>query len=350
MSAAEARTAPGRTRESLRASVETTLERSAHAPDVSVVIPTRDRPDMLERCLKALANQTLSPDRYEIVVVDDGPDPETRDVVSRIARVTKARIVYVPGAGGKGPAAARNTGWRHATAPVIAFTDDDTVPDPGWLEAGLAALEGGADAASGRLIMPLGPHPTDYEKDASKLANAEFVTANCFCRTGALRDVHGFDERFPVAWREDADLQFSLIESGRAIAAAPDAVVLHPVRSAPWGASLRQQSKTEYNALLYKKHPRLYREHIGHSPRWYYVAVGSAAGALFALMRGRRLRAAILAAIWGALTAGFSLKRLAGTSTRPSHIAEMAVTSALIPFLSLFRRLRGSLRFRTLFW
>ncbi|HEX7250646.1 MAG TPA: glycosyltransferase family 2 protein, partial [Burkholderiales bacterium] len=104
-------------------------------PDVSVVVPTCGRPQLLERCLAALHRQTLAAERYEIVVVED----TTRS----------------------GPATARNRGWRAARAAVIAFTDDDTIPGPDWLAEGLRAIEAGADAATGTVAMPLPRVPTD---------------------------------------------------------------------------------------------------------------------------------------------------------------------------------------------
>src|SRR5207248_10211948 len=94
-----------------------------------------------------------------------------------------------------GPAAARNAGWRAARGEVIAFTDDDTVPDPGWLRAGVAALES-ADAAWGRIRVPLALPPTDYERNEAGLEAAEFATANAFCRRAVLEAVGGFDVGF----------------------------------------------------------------------------------------------------------------------------------------------------------
>src|SRR5690606_28767157 len=136
----------------------------------------------------------------------------------------------------QGPAGARNVGWRTAAAPIIAFTDDDTVPEPGWLQGGLEAMASGADAATGRVIMPLPERPSDYERDAARLEGAEFVTANCFVRKAALEAIGGFDERFTSAWREDSDLHFSLLEQGRSIVPAPAAVIVHPLRPARFGA------------------------------------------------------------------------------------------------------------------
>lgn len=318
--------------------------------DVSIVIPTYDRPLLLERCLKAAAEQTWPHDRYEIIVVDDGPTARTEKVVRDVARHSDVPVRYVATWGRRGPATARNIGWRSAAGRVIAFTDDDTIPDSRWLEAGMAVFSDGVSAAAGRVVVPLLSRPTDYERDTAGLERAQFVTANAFCRKEALEFVGGFDERFLRAWREDTDLLFSLLEKGRTFTKVPEAVVVHPVRSGAWGESITQQSKAEYNPLLYKKHPQLYRRWIGHSPRWYYAASAAGIGAVTALAARRRGLAGVLGGLWLVMTAGFAIKRLRGTSKRPSHLAEMAVTSAVIPPLSVFYRIKGSVRFKTLFW
>jgi GT2 family glycosyltransferase len=280
-----------------------------------VVVPTCGRPALLARCLAALERQTLSRERYEVIVVED----EARE----------------------GPATARNRGWRQARAPVIAFTDDDTEASPTWLEAGLSALAPEVDAVSGRVVMPVPQPPTDYERDAQGLERAEFVTANCFIRRSALERVGGFDERFRLAWREDSDLHFKLLRAGAHIVREPRALVLHPVRPAKWGVSLSQQKKVMFDALLYKKHRELYRARIRSHPRIdYYLTVGTLL--LAAFHPGFLL-------LWLIFTLEFSVRRLKGTSLRPRHVAEMLVTSAAIPPLSVFWRLAGAWRFRVAF-
>jgi GT2 family glycosyltransferase len=118
--------------------------------------------------------------------------------------------------------AARNAGRKSPRGQVIALTDDDTIPEPDWLESALPAMSNGLEAASGRVVVPLPRNPTDNELDAAGLATADFVTANCFVRRSALEDVGGFDEAFCAAWREDSDLHFSLERgSGRHGGAVP---------------------------------------------------------------------------------------------------------------------------------
>jgi glycosyltransferase involved in cell wall biosynthesis len=285
-------------------------------PLVSVVVPTCGRPELLARCLAALEKQTLPRGDYEVIVVDD----------------SKLR---------SGPAAARNRGWRQARAEVVAFTDDDTEPQPGWLERGLRAI-GQADAASGRIVMPIPATPTDYERDAQGLERAEFVTANCFLRRDTLERLGGFDEDFRLAWREDSDLHFRLLQCGARLVRAPDAVVVHPVRPAEWGVSLKQQKKVMFDALLFKKHRRLYRERIRAGARWDYYVITGALGLTLA-------GSSVAALVWIALTGRFFVHRMRGASRRPSHVIEMLVTSILIPPVAVFWRFAGALRYRVAF-
>ncbi|ARP89497.1 glycosyl transferase family 2 [Bordetella genomosp. 9] len=317
-------------------------------PRISVVVPTYRRPDLLERCLGALLRQTLPAQEYEIIVCDDGPSDAARDVVRRMTPAADGPAVhYLPVTGTQGPAGARNAGWRHARAPLIAFTDDDTVPDAAWLAEGLAAFTPGVDALSGRIVMPLPPNPTDYELDASRLQDAEFATANVFVRRQALETVGGFDPRFQLAWREDSDLHFSLLEHGMRIVKAPRAIVVHPVRPASFGAGLSMQRKIVYDTLLYKKHPRLYRERIRPHPPWFYLSVTALlVAALAAFAAGQTTAGAIAGAAWLAATLWFCARRLKGTRRSLDHIAEMVMTSAAIPPASIFWRVVGSLRYR----
>ncbi|MFS0756376.1 glycosyltransferase [Noviherbaspirillum sp. 1P10PC] len=320
---------------------------------VSVVVPTCGRADLLNRCMAALTTQSLRGADMEIIVVDDAPSDATRGVVGRWIMQAAQRglpVRYVANHGPHGPAAARNRGWRHARSAVIAFTDDDTVPDASWLRHGLLALDDDIDALWGRITMPLPDNPTDYERDASHLATAEFVTANCFCRKAMLEAIDGFDEQFRLAWREDSDFHFRLLAQGARIRHAPDALVVHPVRPAKWGVSISQQKKIQFDALLYKKHPRLYREKIRATPRWdYYLIVASLLAAVLGAAMGNRMLAAPAAAAWLAMTAWLCAVRLRNTTRTAAHVLEMALTSAAIPVLAVWWRMVGAARFRVLF-
>ncbi|HEY0273508.1 MAG TPA: glycosyltransferase [Chitinophaga sp.] len=314
---------------------------------ISVVIATCQRPLLLRRCLTALLMQDF--EDYEIIVVSDGTDPASRAVVKGFS---SPLLKYAALPAKKGPAAARNIGWRQAAGTLIAFTDDDTIPDTHWLSRLWQHYHGELEAAfTGRLLVPLHGLPTDYELNTAQLEKADFITANCACTKQALERVGGFDERFTTAWREDSDLEFKLLQAGIPIYTVKTAVVAHPVRKAPWGVSLQEQRKSMYNALLFKKFPRLYRQKIQARPAvHYYAIIGCCLLFLLSLPARVGWLTALSLAAWCWLTLSFTVRRLKNTRKTPSHILEMTVTSLLIPFLSVYWTLYGAGKYRVLFF
>jgi GT2 family glycosyltransferase len=339
--------------ETARAAAAPPRRAACGQPVVSVVVPTCARPKLLLRCLQALLAQTLADSDFEILVVDDGRSEATQILVETLARqAASPKLRYLRPSGGHGPAVARNAGWRAAHGEIVAFTDDDTVPRTDWLAQGVEALRHSrCSALGGRVVVPRSNRPpTDHERMTQALERTEFVTANAFVRRSALHQVQGFDERFTRAWREDSDLQFRLHDIAGPVGRCEAAVVVHPVRRERWGVSLRQQKNAYFEALLYAKHPRRYRQGAGLPPPWdyYTIVVLSLAAPLFARagIAGSALMSAALAAL---LMACFAVRRLRGTSHSPSHVLEMLLSSALIPFLSVYWRLRGALHFRVWF-
>ena len=323
-------------------------------PRISVVIPTYKRPQLLLRCLTAVLTQRIEPDAYEVIVVDDGHDDATRELVEslREGAPLAAELRYLRPPTGRGPAVARNVGWRAARGALVAFTDDDTVPARDWLAEGEKVMRAHPDwvAMCGRVSVPIRGETTDHARMTAGLATAEFVTANAFVRHWALEQVNGFDERFARAWREDSDLQFRLMQQVGHVGRSSRAEVVHPVRPAPWGLSLSQQKNTFYDALLYKKHPRLYRERIRPVPPWnYYLIVALAFASLLSIFFRQFELALGGMALMLALVLHLAFERLRHTSHSARHVLEMLATSALIPFLSVYWRLRGAIHFKVLF-
>jgi GT2 family glycosyltransferase len=329
---------------------ERTTNQAAVDLVVSVVVPTCGRPQLLNRCVASLVLQGFDPERFEIIIVDDRPGEDTRQVGARWAEHTEGggpRVTYIPSFGPHGPAAARNIGWRAARGGIIAFTDDDTIAGSDWLENGLRAFDDHVHAVWGRIVMPLSGTPTDYQLDAKGLETAVFVTANCFVRRHVLEQVGGFDERFRYAWREDSDLYFRLLDYPANIVHAPKAVVTHPIRPAGWGVSLSQLKKIQFDALLYKKHPGRYREKVRAKPRWdFYFTVAALVACLAGIITGATAVAMISGVAWLFMTSRFCLQRLKKTSRAPAHVAEMIVTSILIPPMAVYWRAVGALKFR----
>ena len=160
----------------------------------------------------------------------------------------------------------------------------------------------------------------------------------------------GFNENFATAWREDSDMHFKLLKASVPVHQVKNAVVIHPVRKANWGISLKEQKKSLYNALLYKYHTDLYKQRISSQPLWNYYAMIILFCFSFVFLTNGLYTAALISLIsWISLVADFTLQRLKSTSKTISHVMEMAVTSAIIPFLSVFWTLYGSFKYKTLF-
>lgn len=327
-------------------------------PDVSVVVPTFRRPQLLARCLEALAQQHADDWIYEVIVSDDGNEPSIdawlEDFERQLdpAQCPRTRWRCVRPNSSHGPAAARNAGWRAARAVLVAFTDDDTQPDLDWLQQGRRAMQLHPEwvALTGRVVVPRdGARPSDHALMTQGLERAEFVTANAFVRRDALQCIGGFDERFNRAWREDSDLQFRLMAVG-AVGRCEHAVVMHPVRPAPFAVSLGQQRNAFYEALLYAKHPVAYRDRVERRPPWLsYVIVGSTLVGCGLALAGRSHAAGWAATLAAAGILAVAFRRLQKTSRKPSHVLEMLLTSVLIPFLSVYWRLRGAWHFKSRF-
>jgi glycosyltransferase involved in cell wall biosynthesis len=318
---------------------------------ITVVIPTYRRPQLLNRCIEALLMQRFDKTQYEIVVVSDGPDAETQTLVNKWAGYDHPAVCFLPLPEKQGPAAARNKGWQNATGDIIAFTDDDCIPDSHWLsEIAKHCKRDDPLAITGKVIVPISEDPTDYELNISHLQTAEFITANCACTKTALEKAGGFDERFSMAWREDSDLHFKLMRNNIPIEKVETAIVNHPVRQAKWGVSIKDQKKTMYDALLYKKYPKLYRKKIQSSPPVLYYAIIFSFIVMIVGLTMHHTNISFIGLItWAALTLYFTFKRLYHTQLSAKHIAEMVVTSIVIPFLSIFWQWYGAIKYKVLY-
>jgi GT2 family glycosyltransferase len=234
----------------------------AAATQVSVVCPTHERPERLARLLDSLRAQRLDPARFELVVVDDGSGPQTAATIAAAVQAGLA-ITCLRNESAAGPANARNRGWRAATAPLIAFIDDDCVADPGWLEAGLAAASAHPGAIVQGRVAPdpdelpgFGPFSQTLEISA---ATTEFETANIFYPRALLERLDGFDESFPMPVGEDTDLGWRALEQGTPLVFAGDALVLHAVLQLGPLGKLRRTRRWRWTPEIYKRHPGLRR-------------------------------------------------------------------------------------------
>lgn len=322
---------------------------------VSVVVTTRGRMDLLDRCLDALSRQTLPAHAYEVIVVDDEPSHNTLHLVAgwRTRTLERGpRLVYLPNNGVRGAAAARNLGWRSAAGAVIAFTGDDIVVSGNWLAEGLAAFGAEVDVLCGSVDLPPPGAVERLLQPVGRLEQTGLCLANCFCRKSVLARVDGFDERFCDACRDDADLHFRLIKAQAAIVETARARVVQAAPPLRWGASLAQTRRALFDALLYKKHPELYRERFGAALPWdHYAAVLALLALPIAFLAGGPAGLVLAGFAWLLFTVCIWFRCLLrlGRGADAAQIAEAGITAALFPPLAVFWRLAGAIRYRVRF-
>lgn len=201
----------------------------------SIIVPSFNRPRVLQACLDALLK--LDDDAYEIIVVDDGSTAP----LSEACRDYADRVRFIRKENG-GPASARNVGVRETRADFLVFTDDDCQPEPGWLQAMRACAEGQPHVLAGGRVVNLLTDNTfssasqslcdflyDYFGAAS--GNMPFFTSNNMaCSRRVFEQIGGFDETFPLAAAEDREFGLRWRAAGGALVYAPEAVVGHAHR------------------------------------------------------------------------------------------------------------------------
>lgn len=214
--------------------LDMTQTAAAGTPDAAVVVSTHNRAGRLQRLVAALEAQTLPHDRFEVVIVDDASTDGTSSLLDSLAGGPRITLRVIHQKERRGAAAGRNLGWRSTQAPVVAFTDDDCVPAPGWLESGLEAMKEGADIVVGRTEPPpdqlaLADRPFSLVLDVSSTQFLE--TCNVFYRRQDLDRVGGLDERFRRPSGEDTDLGLRVTALGRDAVFTEKAIVHHDIRA-----------------------------------------------------------------------------------------------------------------------
>jgi histidinol-phosphate phosphatase family protein len=319
----------------------------------AVVIPSLGRPSLWSLLVALAAAEGPRPEW--LVVVDDRAAPSAVPVVDvRDLPETIARHVLVLAGGGHGPAAARNLGWRAVPADVdwVAFLDDDVLVPGDWcarLAADLAEADAGGLAASQAAInVPLPEHrrPTDWERGTAGLSDARWITADMAYRRGALAAVDGFDERFPRAFREDADLALRVQDTGRRLVRGRRRTT-HPVRPTGRWTSLRQQRGNADDVLMRRLHGSSWAERahaaIGRRPRHLLITAAGLLAVGGALSRKRR-PALVASLAWAAGVTEFAWARIAPGPRTRSEVTTMIATSVAIPPAAVWWWLRAALR------
>ncbi len=305
-------------------------------PTVSVVVPVRNRRDLLAECMNGLARQTYR--ELEVIVVDDGSTDGSADVASAaVAAGLPGRVVVIEG---RGAVRARLAGIAEASGAILAFTDSDCVPHPGWLAGLVEAVEAGADVVQGR-TEPARPPGRDERTMIVTEPDPRFPTCNVAYRRSAYEKAGGFDPGLgrrlgfrpgsPIdrlGFGEDTDLAWRVIRPGGRHVFVADAVVEHAVFPFDRSESLRRAWMSWAFPVLLREVPE-----IRSVLRWglVYGAIDKlpAYGAVPALLAGRRRVAAGLAAAWVALSSRRLLKQGASVRELPGRLPNALVTDVI---------------------
>ncbi len=313
------------------------------APRVSVVVSSYQRPAELGRLLRALERQTLDQDAYEVIAVNNGSGPATAAVLTDAQRDLALHLHTVRHPRTRGPAGGRNSGWRRASAPLIAFTDDDCVPAPDWLERLLATAQA-TEGTPAPVIVQGRTEPDPAQLAAARhtlfariisvqAADGRYETCNILYPRALLERVGGFDERFgprgigarPVG--EDTDLGWRARAVGAAAVFAPDALVHHDVSEFGALGKLAHQTRWAGAVHIFKVHPAareiLFRRVFWNV--WHYMLLQ----ALVSLTGPRWLRRLILARYLRAM-ASRARECGAGPWAVPYLVLEDAIEAAVL--------------------
>ena len=319
---------------------------------IDIVVPTIGRRS-LARLLRSIGH-AAGPRPRRIILVDDRRIQNVPLETGALDADMCERLTVLA-CGGRGPAAARNIGWRASRARWVAFLDDDVLTGERWLEelaADLADLPLDVAASTGRVHVPLpcDRRPTDWERNVAQLEHARWITADCAYRRSELLATGGFDERFPRAFREDADIALRIVARGKRIIAGTRRVT-HPVRSARWTVSVALQAGNADDVLMDALHGPAWRV-PAQAPRGaltsHRVSVGAALFAAGAFALGKPKLASVALATWAVLTGAFAWRRIAPGPRTPAEIAAMVVTSCAIPFAAVAHRVIGRMRLRAM--
>lgn len=204
----------------------------------AIIVATKNRPRQLELCLKALDCQDH--DDFSVVVVDNGGTVDLDPVLALYSG--KIEVLNQPK---PGPAAARNAGVQFVDCDIVAFTDDDCLPDPNWLSTLAGALQHDATSLVGgktynqierNIYSEVSQTLVDflYEYyEASRGLSPYFTSNNLACMRDTYLALGGFDETFPIAAAEDRDLGMRWREAGCALTFVPEAKVRHAHHLSP---------------------------------------------------------------------------------------------------------------------
>jgi glycosyltransferase involved in cell wall biosynthesis len=207
---------------------------------VSIIVPVFNGVNTIEALLNALGEQSYPRESFEILIVDNASTDETTSLIKALARRNPTLTLrLLSESQRRGSYAARNRGVAAAQGSILAFTDADCQPTPGWITAGVEALrDSGVEQVAGAIeFMAANDPPNIWEhldsvlnlRQASYASQGWAATANLFVQADALAKVKGF--RADLQSGGDSEFGQRMKAAGFRIAYCPKALVRHLARS-----------------------------------------------------------------------------------------------------------------------
>lgn len=321
---------------------------------VSVIIPTYRRPEMLRQAVASVLKQEVPPtfDLEVVIGISDPSHLQDTEVAEELAADPRVLVALGPA---RGSGATRNAAMKIARGSLLAFIDDDCVAQPGWLAAGLQALES-ADLVQGR-TQPAGDVPRFHHSVWVEPPSWLWEACNLFVRRNAAKGVGGFDEAWFWAGRpaapfgEDCEWGWRLVRAGARPAFVPEATVHHAVTARDFRGYLAYRAGLRHFPRLFRSTPEARRIfYLGHFVnRRHLVLTGSlaltaAAGGAAAIGARRTAWALTILAFVGYFA---PLRRIVPSGISIDTSADLKVR-ALTETVEYGSCLYGSLRWRRL--
>lgn len=227
--------------------------------DISIVVPTFNRPDSLNNTLESLCKQTYPKDKYEIIICDDSTTDETMNLVNKFIQKNENNIRYIKAnSTTKGPANARNIGIKASLAPIVGFTDDDCIVSENWIENANQIFQNCGDQICGLYgkVTTIGDCKKNRFSISRKVCvqndDGSYVTPNVFYKKDTLLKVGCFD--VTQRYLEDIELGWRVESIGK-ILFCPSVKVQHQMLCISIKEYISRLRVIEYWVMMYSKHP-----------------------------------------------------------------------------------------------
>ncbi len=320
----------------------------------SVVVPTHHRLASLQKLIHSLAQQSLDPSQFEVLVV---PSPSDICIpwLSEYSKTSRFKLSLHPPMpdpyGGKSASFKRNYGAARAQGEWLAFIDDDCIADPLWLAtAALHTDKKDLHGLEGNTKIPVPPEMTLTYKGLQRLSSqGGYQTCNMFYRKNTFLELGGFDLNFPF-YLEDTDLAWTFLDHNKQIIFLENAVVHHPVPPPDVKRVLDNAVRVRLLPYLYKKHPEQFSFssfRTLNTSQWVYIFLYL--GSLYSVWASPNKSTTLLAmlALILAYHGAYLYHLLQGCRVQKEEFWQLFFYLPVAPLIALVQLVRGNIENKT---